>query len=174
MQKPKKSPKPDQKPTAETEGEAEVSLPIEVFSVDDLMAAVRLAFSSGGPRDRDTAIHDVADTLTFRRVGSKIRETLDSALRTAVRRGIVRNDGQLLHPDCRTIEDYDRDYLVQYLLAVIERTWWEQEDAIRCTANYLGFQRTGSTIHDTLKNTIATAIRRGLVERNGTMIRRCG
>jgi hypothetical protein len=99
---------------------------------------------------------------------------LDTALRAAVRRGVVRNDGSLLHPECRNIEDYARDYLVQYLLAVMGRTWWEQEEAIQWTAYYLGFRRAGSTIRETLKATIATAIRRGLVERAGTAIRRCG
>lgn len=136
------------------------------------MASVRSVFSSGGPRDRATAIYDINKHLGFQRTGSKIRKALDTALLASVRRGVIRNDGQLLHPDCRAIEDYSRDYLIQYLLADMGRTWWDQDYVIRATAYYLGFRRTGPAIHAALKATIATAIRRGLLERDGDKIRK--
>lgn len=136
------------------------------------MAAVRAVFNTGGPRDRDTAIRDVARELGYRRTGANIHETLDNAIRNAVRRGILHNDGQLLSMNCRSITDYTPDDLVKHLLAAIDRTWLEQEVVIYMAASYLGFRRVGPIVHDTLTRTISLAIRRNLLERDGTQLRR--
>ena len=134
---------------------------------NDVLAVIRDVFSSGGPRDRDGAVREIADVLGYRRLGRHIREVLGDNLRTAVRRGILANERGLLEMDCRAIDDYPRDLLVEYLLAAMGGVWCQRADAITTTARYLGFRRTGKKIAAALKSAINSAIRRGLLERGG-------
>jgi len=132
-----------------------------------VLAIIREVFSSGGARDREQAIREVAEALGYRRLGSHIREAVGDHLRTAVRRGIIVNDRGLLESDCRAIHDYPRDLLVEYLLAAMGGGWWERADAITATARHLGFRRTGKNVMAALKSAINAAVRRGLLERDG-------
>jgi len=52
------------------------------------------------------------------------------------------------------------------------RNWLERDEAIRLTARRLGYARTGSRIRDAFKSVINGAIRRGLLEYDGTLIRK--
>jgi len=52
------------------------------------------------------------------------------------------------------------------------RKWWERDEAIRHTARSLGYARTGNRIRNAFKSAINGAIRRGLLEYDGTQIRR--
>ena len=133
---------------------------------------MRSAFASGGPRERDTAIRDVATELGYRRAGKNIRHRLHHALRVAVRRGVIWNDGGLLRMDCRTIDDFPADLLRDSMLTVVGRAWMEREEAITSTARYLGFGRTGARIRDTLKRTIRSLLRRGRLEGDRSHIRK--
>lgn len=45
-------------------------------------------------------------------------------------------------------------------------------EAIRAAARHLGFKRTGSLIRDAFKSAINGAIRRGLLEYDGQLIRK--
>ncbi|CAN5478777.1 hypothetical protein BH20ACI3_BH20ACI3_02160 [soil metagenome] len=72
----------------------------------------------------------------------------------------------------RTINDYSRDELVNALLKGMGKKWWTRDDAIRDAARRLGFRRTGRQIRDAFKSAINGAIRRGLLEYEGDMIRR--
>ena len=57
-------------------------------------------------------------------------------------------------------------------LAAIGRSWWDRKDAIREAARYLGFRRTGHGIQKAFKSAINSALRAGLLEREGARIRR--
>jgi hypothetical protein len=142
------------------------------YDTDDLMAVIRAAFGEGSERDRERAIGDVAEELGVRRLSDKARHTIDHALRNAVRRGVVYNDDGILDLDCRTIEDYPREMLREALLAAMDRTWWDREDAMRATARYLGFRRTGSRIKRTLKSIITGLLRMDLLEAEGNWVRK--
>jgi len=52
------------------------------------------------------------------------------------------------------------------------RKWWYRGDAIRAASRRLGFQRAGRQIAAAFKSAINGAIRRGLLEYEGEMIRR--
>ena len=164
MKKTEKTVKAEKKP---------VPRDISCMLLSTLAVAIRKVFSSGGPRDRKTAIRDVALELGYSGVRPNVKKRVDDALRAAVRRGIIQNDGTLLRLDCRSIKDYSREALVKHLLAALERTWWEEGLAIHWTADYLGYRGVTETAYKTLKATITTAIRRGLLERDGDKIRRC-
>jgi hypothetical protein len=136
------------------------------------MAAIREVFSSGPELDRDAAIAQVAHAAGFRRTGSRITEAIDSGLIAAVRRRIVRSQRGLLSIDCRNVGDYPRDLLMSSLLAAMGFAWREREEGIRVAARRLGFRRTGSSIRDAFKSVINGAIRRGLIETDGKLIRK--
>jgi hypothetical protein len=52
------------------------------------------------------------------------------------------------------------------------RKWWAREDAIRAASRRLGYARTGRRIRDAFKSAINGAIRRGLLEYDGQLIRK--
>lgn len=85
------------------------------------------------------------------RVGPRIDDTLDNALRTAVRRGILANDGDALSLLVRSITDYERDFLRGAVslasMQGLEPTKCAQ-DAIRQFARWLGFRRTGPVVDE--------------------------
>lgn len=131
------------------------------------MAAIREAFSQGGPRDRDTALRHVSQAIGFQRLGKNVRNAIDAELRTAVRRGILdKSDGQL-SLTARHINEYTRDHLVDTLLAAMGSTWWTRSDAVTAASRYLGFRRTGRNIQAAFKSVVNAAIRRRLIERDG-------
>lgn len=72
----------------------------------------------------------------------------------------------------RTINDYSREELVTALLRGMGKKWWTRDDAIRAAARRLGFTRTGRQIRDAFKSAINGAIRRGLLEYDGDIVRR--
>lgn len=127
------------------------------------MAAFRQVFSDGAERDRDDALRDVARELGYARTGPRIHETLDGQMRAAVRRGIIyRENGRY------TI--YERDDLIDYLLAAMGPVWRERDEAVTAAARHLGFRRTGRNIREAFKSAINAAIRRGLIERDGAKL----
>jgi hypothetical protein len=83
-----------------------------------------------------------------------------------------KNTSGLRAPAQRTIDDYSRDELITGLLKGMGKKWWTREDAIRAAAHRLGFRRTGRQIRDAFKSAITGAIRRGLLEYAGDVIRR--
>jgi hypothetical protein len=136
------------------------------------MAAFREVFSVSGELDRDTAIREVARALGFNRTGSRINFRIRYMLPIATKRHIIRKTGAFWTSDCRSINDYGRDDLIEALLNAMGRPWVEREDTIRAAARHLGFRRTGRQIRDAFKSAINGAIRRGLLEYEGTSIRK--
>jgi hypothetical protein len=114
----------------------------------------------------------VARKLGFARTGPRIAEAIELALVAAVKRGVIKNERGWLSLDCRQIGDYPRDLLIDTLLSAMGRGWTEREEAVRTAARHLGFRRTGSAIRDAFKSVITGAIRRELLERKETAIRK--
>lgn len=148
----------------------------------EVLALIRKAFTEFGTRegaDRGDALKVVSEKLGFDRVGTIIREELESHLRTAVHRRIIErmNGNGTYALATRRIEDYLMDGgdkyadLRRFLRAAISRAWINEDVAIRNTARYLGFARTGENIVLTLKGAINSAIRRNELERRGSEIR---
>ncbi len=136
------------------------------------MAAIREVFASGEPLEREAAVREVAHALGFHRAGSRVRWAVLQSRRVAVNRGIVRREGDWFYLGCRSIGDYSRDQLIEALLGAMNYSWQERDEAMRAAARYLGFRRAGSAIRDAFKPAINGAIRRGLVEYGGSLIRR--
>lgn len=135
---------------------------------NEVMATVRELFLDEQTRNRNDAVRDIARALGYRRVGSTISEVLSNDIRTAVRRGILDNTGGQLSLMCRSIDQYSRDHLVEMLLAAMGAGWWDREDAIVAATRHLGFRRTGANIRAAFKSAINAALRRGLIEADGS------
>lgn len=145
-------------------------IPIDDTQRHDVLALIREVFATGGARDRDTALKEIATALGYERLGPHIREVLSTDIRTAVRRGILHNQGGSLTLLCRSIEDYERDFLKELFLAAISqngRVWLERDDAIRLFTRWLGFRRTGATIDETARSLINGLLRDGSLEKDG-------
>jgi len=148
-------------------------VPIGQTDRNDVLATIRELFASGGPRNREAAIRDVANALGYRRLGPRIREVLGNDVQTAVRRGILERSGGEYSLLCRGIGQYTLDHLVAMLAAAMGGVWQTRAEATTAAARHLGYRRTGHKIAAAFKSAINAAIRRGLIERDGpNMIRR--
>ena len=141
-------------------------------SPDDTMIVVRGTFADGAPRDREPAIRELAGALGFERVGQRIRDEASSLLRTAVRRGILKNDDGQYSLLAKGGADYTREHLIDALRSSINGIWSDRDEAIRATAHHLGFRRASPTFQTAMRSAINGAIRRGLLESNGPEIRK--
>ncbi|MGE0131339.1 MAG: restriction endonuclease subunit S [Blastocatellales bacterium] len=147
---------------------------IEVYDRETLLGVIREVFAGGARLDADAAIRAIARRLGYARAGARIQVRLKNTLRVAVQRGILVNGQGEYRLDRGSIGDYSQDECVAALLSAMSRGWTEREDAIRAAARHLGFRRIGSTIQDAFKSAINGAIRRGLLEYDGEMIRKIG
>src|SRR5690606_8317843 len=118
----------------------------------------------------------LARALGYRRTGSAVRDALGNTLRTAVRRGILQNEGGELCLRYRTLEQHaedDRDGLkTQFLASLHGRAWTERDDAIAAFARWMGFRRTGARIGEIAESLVKGLLREGRLERDGSRIRR--
>ena len=151
---------------------------IDLNDTGALCAAIRQYLRDGQTRSRDDAITTLARALGYQRTGSAIREALDNAIRTAVRRGILQNEGGELSLRYRSLDQHaedDRDGLkAQFLAALDGRVWIDREDATTAFARWMGFQRTGSKIEAVAASLINGLLREDRLEKDGNRIRRIG
>jgi len=160
--------KPDAAP--ETRG---ASRPIGAIERDEVLCTIRKVFSDGAERDRDTALRDIANALGYQRLGTRIREGLSADFMTAVRRGIVVNEGGAYRLGFRSFADCPRDTLKEAFESAVGRAWVTREDAIRAFSRWAGFGRVGKVIDQTARSLINGLIREERVESDGPeLIRR--
>ena len=137
------------------------------------MIAIRRVARREPPMPRDDFIKELATELGYRRVGSNIRTHLSGHIRAAVRRDILENNGGELDLATNSITDYTRDELIDAITSVMrKRSTYEREEVIRAVANHYGFKRVTQSIRKQIKSAINGAIRRDIIERAGSDIRR--
>lgn len=140
---------------------------------DELICNIRQMFSGAEVRSRDDVIARLQASTDNERLDDQIREELNNAIRTAVRRGILEHRGDGLALSARNITDYQREFLKdQYLASMQARGWVDREESIRRFARWLGFRRTGPTINEASRSIINGLIRESRLESNGQMLRR--
>ncbi len=132
-----------------------------------MLQVIRQVFSTGGARDRETALRDVAQAMGYQRVGTAIRDVLHRDLLTAVRRGILQNEGGELRLFARNLTEYHRDDLKANFLSAIGPSWIARDEAIRRLARWLGFARTGKEMMKEGRSVINGLIRMGELESEG-------
>ena len=119
---------------------------------------------SDGACERDELIRRLAQALGYQRVGHRIGEVLESAVTSAIRRGILVNEEGVLRIQTDDLRDFTRDSLKEVFLAAIGRSWIDREEAIRAFARYQGFARTGPAIDETARSLINGLLREGRLE----------
>ena len=68
--------------------------------------------------------------------------------------------------------DYTRDELVDTIRSVTRKgCLYDRDELIEAVADYLGFNRVNDGIRTPIKSAINGAIRRGTLERAGTMVK---
>jgi hypothetical protein len=118
-------------------------------------------------------VRQLAEECGHGRLGPRIREAADNAIRTAVRRGVLCNAKGELELFAGSIDGYTRKFLKQQFLASLEGYDWEDRDeSIRHFARWMGFRRTGKAIAGTAKTLINGLIRQGRLVTDGPRIRR--
>jgi hypothetical protein len=159
--------------TTTLNGSAELPLDINDTEREGILRQIREIFSSGPARDRETAMRELADAMGYQRLGPVIRDVLHRDILTAVRRGILQNNGGELSLLSRSIEEYDREFLKEQFLASIGRKWTDRDEACRAFARWLGFARTGPVIEQTARSLMNGLLREDRLEADGqSMIRR--
>ena len=133
----------------------------------ELTILIRQLFSDGRPRDRESALRDLASRLGRRRLTGGLRSQLESALRTAVRRGILQNARGELSLLARNFSDYEIPFLKSQFLPAIGRTWITRKAAGQRLARWLGYGRTGPVIEKTVCTLINSLLRSGQLEKEG-------
>ena len=162
-------PAPDDLPRESADPEVKSREPVDTY---ELMALLRQTAGTE-PKERRSLIRELSAILGHQRLGSRIRQELDDAVRTAVRRGILAHEGGGLRLLATSIEGYDRSFLKDQFLASLEGRRWEARDsAILHFARWLGFRRTGATIDETARSLINGLLREGRLEADGELIRR--
>jgi hypothetical protein len=143
------------------------------LETNELMCRLRSSFATGGLRDRETAMRQLAEDCGHSRLGPRIREAADNAIRTAVRRGVLDNEGGELELCAPSIEGFDREFLKEQFLASLEGYDWEdREESIRHFARWMGFRRTGKSIAKVAKSLINGLLRQGRLVKDGSSVRR--
>lgn len=138
------------------------------LELEAVLATIRQLFGDGVARNRDTALRDLAQILGYQRLGKRISEDLASALLTAVRRGILKNDQGDYTLSFRSVEGCTRDSLKADFLSSLGRGWTERTEAIQLFSRYLGFARVGHVLDETARSLINGLIREGRIETDGS------
>ncbi len=90
-----------------------------------------------------------------------LKVSLDSAIRRAVRRGIVDNAGGVLAVLAKEVDGYDREHLKTQLRAA--GGTGTKADATLLLARFMGFARTGSSIATVVESLVRNLLRAKVV-----------
>jgi hypothetical protein len=139
------------------------------------MAAFRQAVRGRGWLEREELLKDVSVLLGYQRLGPKAKEALRGHLRAAIRRKIIAMDGDWLGYCTSTMEEYYPEELRDALRSIMRKnTTYERTDVINAVARYLGFTRVTDSVRQPIKSAINSAIRRGVLGYEGSLLwRKC-
>jgi hypothetical protein len=137
------------------------------------MCEIRKLFSNGGIRQRRMAITELAAVLGFERVTPVIGDVIDKALKEAVKRGIIENEGGSMRLHKNNIYEYYLDFLKEQFLETLERhIWCEQNDAIKAFACWMGYVGITDIFNYKMKSVINGLVGEQKLECEGTSIRK--
>jgi hypothetical protein len=134
-----------------------------------VLCAIRVVLTqarAGGILRKDL-IRQTARALGHARTSPRIAETLDGAVRLAVRRGIAINNSGNLRLLARRISDYDHEFLKQHLFSCLTKVWCCKTDVPLRFARSLGFARTGAKLEELVWTLMASLRRAGSVQMQG-------
>ena len=146
---------------------------LEDFETEEVMAVFRQVLRPGGERTRLELLREVARGLGFKRLGRNIEDGLRGHLRAAIRREIVGVEGvDTVMQRSRNLADYDREEIRERLSQMTDASGRDQEEVMRLVAAYYGFRRLTEGARAALRTAINSAIRHGVIERDGARLLR--
>ena len=135
------------------------------------MAEFRQESRKLGRTSRDELLKAVSQELGYKRLGSKIEDELKGHQRAAIRRKIIGANGDEVWPETPSMDDYERDDLIDTFKSVMRKNEeYERDEVIRSLANYLGFRRLTESVREPIKSAINGAIRRDMLGYEGDLI----
>ncbi len=146
----------------------------EEISQEEILVTIRQIFSrydKGKGIEREEALRMIASELGYARLGYRARGRIEKEMVAASRRNIVRGERGIVFAETKTIDDYSRDDLKRFLLAVMARKWWQQDKAIKAVSSYLGFRKMTESINNSFRSAINGLLRQNLLERDGENLR---
>jgi hypothetical protein len=139
------------------------------------LSAFRRVLKSGSLAD-DDLLKQAARECGFAKATRGVRKVLKRHLRAAFLRRVVgrREDGMLILVTVR-FSDYEPTELIRTISSVTKPTGrvWEREDVVRNVAAYFGFERVTDSVRERMKSALNSAIRKGILAREGQLLRRC-
>lgn len=168
--RPRRQPSPDLKLENTS---APYRRPLEDYTTDEMMSHFRAASRASGEMTEEGLFHLVLARLGFERLGAKVTPILKGHLKAAIGRGIIERDGFFVRSKTPTIRHYDRSTLVDALTSVMRKNHpYEREEVIQALAVHLGYSSVSDVMRDTMKSVFNSAIRQGVLIREGSTIRR--
>ena len=123
--------------------------------------------------DREDLARQVAETLGFQRLSSKLGEVIASGINSAIRRGLVKYEAQDIHRVAASYAELDHEFLVKAINASIRPGCvYTPEEVLHLAADYLGCKRLKDAFSDRLESALTAASRRGILIRRGEEIRK--
>jgi type I restriction enzyme, S subunit len=154
-------------PAPDTHAPATNPLPIESYSTEEVMTAIRQVLRGKSGLSREELLYQLASGYGFTRVGPKTKKVLSGHLLAAQRRHILTSDGLFLFLEGASISDYTRDELVDTIISVTNmQCIYSREELIYEVSTHLGFSRVTDSTRDQMKSAINAALRRGILERH--------
>jgi len=162
------SPKPEPEDTA-----APDRRPLEDYTTDEMMSHFRAASRASGEMTEEGLFHLVLARLRFERLGTNVTPILKGHLKAAIGRGIIERDGFFVRCKTPTILHYERHVLVDALASVMRKNHpYEREEVIQALAVHLGYSSVSDSMRETMKTVFNSAIRQGVLIREGSTITR--
>jgi len=147
-----------------------------------VVKALEQVVEAEGPVRFDIAVRRVAAAWGIRRAGSQVTTIVRDAAASAVRRGLMRRDGDFLLSrqsspvrarrntpggDQRKPDEVSPAEIAEAAyLALQQHLALSEEDLVTATARLLGFERTGRHVRDAIALGIGRLLRSGRAERN--------
>jgi hypothetical protein len=144
---------------------------IDDFETDEIMARIRQKTRGRGWMDREELLKEVSLTLGFQRLGPRIRETMESHLRTAIKRKILEPDSDQVRIYAASMDQYDLEVLRDTLCSVMRAgKRYEREEVIQLVSHYLGFSRVTDNVRQSMKSAFRSGLLQGILSADGDVI----
>lgn len=149
----------------------------DVAGTADAVAAI---VEAEGPIHRELLERRLVDNSNVERRGPKIKETIETAITNALRRGSIEGDGQFYYPpnqpevpvrrrngDAANIEWIPEAEIETAVERILENQYGTaRADLVSQTATVLGFERTGERISERIGDVIDRMHEEGRVDRS--------
>ncbi|GEM_PF-95866 len=143
------------------------------ITTEAIIAAIRQAFGAAMRLDREDLMKATSVELGYTRLGKRVAKAITGGVNAAIRRGVLEDRDGSLWLTAPNLQSHDREVLIASITSCMRKNGvTTDEDLMREVLVHLGFQRLTSHAEEAMKGAIRTAIRRGILQREGELLRR--